>query len=196
MERKKKTYFCSFKPFPREFVWTKCLIVGLATDKGIWLLRAEGRGRREARGPRRGADKQWKILKTNSECFAILAAVLTSHAPSLISWPICSDRGWLLLSVLMIWYSWEVLLSNILLRSPHKHIHTCQTKFGNCGRLIMGMVFRAPQLQFIDSSWQGGSSPWVQSASVRRQGHLSDSSDNLPLSCVERECCLGLCLVG
>lgn len=31
---------------------------------------------------------------------------------------------------------------------------------------------------------------------VRRQEHLGDSSDNLPLSCVERECCLRLCLVG
>ena len=61
--------------------------------------------------------------KTNPVCFVISAAVLIAHVHSLITWSLCSDWEWLLLSTLLITileFLW--CLSNTLFYCPHKYI--------------------------------------------------------------------------
>lgn len=148
MEREKETWFGALSPFPEGMSESSTL---------LWVCGERGKGSRKVQ---EGSEGAVETLKTNSECFTISAAGWLSHAHSLITWLICSDWGWLLLSTLVITileFPW----------CPQRYIHTCQTGFGDRG-LAITMQFPDAQFQLTDPSCQGGPSLQVQSASVRR----------------------------
>lgn len=147
-----------------------CMSEWSASLRGFpWRPWAEGRGSRSS-GAGKPALKTWK---TDFERFVVLAAVMTAHAPSLMSIGISCEKGFYYLPLPSpFWNSWAALLSNTLSHCPHKHTHTCQTMYGDHGLAVMGTVSRAPRFHFPDSSWQGGSSLWALPASVWRQGQL------------------------
>lgn len=80
---KERFHVEALSPFP-ELMSESSALLRAFPQKGIGLWE-------EGEGPRGEGKQWWKTLKTNSECFGILAAVLTAHAQSLIARGVCSD---------------------------------------------------------------------------------------------------------